>query len=275
MNWSKWLSLVQHSVQTALNAVLWSGSQCVNASRLIDALTNHATKHSWKDGSDEVEQFSHTHPLITKVKSVGDFFQPITLLRSETRFQKPVIVGTWCQGLSPSLILAFPALNTEQLNKTSSICPSHSLTEPWQWLSGTVKKLRGLSETFLKSGSPLAHLLLGSIQGLLDPFREDSGSSLEVRAHLILRHRQLSRCLSLLPDCCALPPCDSTATSAVVGGGGATQCQNARAQPETSQLVLLRLVKEIRPFGNVPACFHLLKTRHVRVEKSTPAPAAR
>lgn len=101
---------------------------------------------------------SHTHTLITKVKSVGDFFQPITLLRSETRFQKPVIVGTWCQGLSPSLILAFPALNTEQLNKTSSICPSHSLTEPWQWLSGTVKKLRGLSETFLKkwisSGSP-------------------------------------------------------------------------------------------------------------------------
>lgn len=101
---------------------------------------------------------SHTHTLITKVKSVGDFFQPITLLRSETRFQKPVIVGTWCQGLSPSLILAFPALNTEQLNKTSSICPSHSLTEPWQWLSGTVKKLRGLSETFFKkwisSGSP-------------------------------------------------------------------------------------------------------------------------
>lgn len=222
--------------------------------------------------SRAVLSLTHTHRL-QKWNQWGIFFQPITLLRSETRFQKPVIVGTWCQGLSPSLMLAFPALNTEQLNKTSSICPSHSLTEPWQWLSGTVKKLRGLSETFLKSGSPLAHLLLGSIQGLLDPFREDSGSSLEVRAHLILRHRQLSRCLSLLPDCYALPPCDST--SAVVGGGGATQCQNARAQPETSQLVLLRLVKEIRPFGNVPACFHLLKTRDVRVEKSTPAPAAR
>lgn len=214
---------------------------------------------------------THTHWL-QKWNQWGIFFNQSPCLEAKHDFRS---LSSWCQGLSPSLILAFPALNTEQLDKTSSICPSHSLTEPWQWLSATVKKLRGLSETFLKSGSPLAHLLLGSIQGLLDPFREDSGSSLEVRAHLILRHRQLSRCLSLLPDCCALPPCDSTATSAVVGGGGATQCQNARAQPETSQLVLLRLVKEIRPFGNVPACFHLLKTRHVRVEKSTPAPAAR
>lgn len=138
--------------------------------------------------------------------------------------------------------------------------------------------MRGVSETFLKTGSPLAHLLLGSIQGLLDPFRKDSGSSLEVWAHLILRHRQLSLCLSLLTDWCALPQCDSAATSAVVGGGGATRMsKHARAdtQPEISLLVLLQLVQEIRPFGNVPACFHLLNTRHVRVEKSTPAPAAR
>lgn len=129
----------------------------------------------------------------------------------------------------------FQPSTPSSLIKQARVCLSRNLTEPWQWLSGTVKKLRGLSETFLKSGSPLAHLLLGSIQGLLDPFREDSGSSLEVRAHLILRHRQLSRCLSLLTDCCALPPCDSTATSAIVGGGGATQCQNTRARARAAR----------------------------------------
>lgn len=38
----------------------------------------------------------------------------------------------------------------------------------------------------------VAHLLLGSIQRLLDPFGEDSSSSLEVWADLIFCHRQFS-----------------------------------------------------------------------------------
>lgn len=69
-----------------------------------------------------------------------------------------------------------------------------------------------------------AHLLLSSIQRLLDPFREESGSSLEVRAHLILCHLRL--CLSDDTPPCAqstsrvLPERVAAQLTSTQGGGG-------------------------------------------------------
>lgn len=45
----------------------------------------------------------------------------------------------------------------------------------------------------------VAHLLLGPIQRLLDPFGEESGSSLEVRPDFVLCHRESPIDLSLSP----------------------------------------------------------------------------
>lgn len=44
----------------------------------------------------------------------------------------------------------------------------------------------------------VTHLLLSSVQGLLDPLGEDSGSSLQVRAHLVVSHRHFRRWVSPL-----------------------------------------------------------------------------
>lgn len=85
--------------------------------------------------------------------------------------------------------------------------------------------------------------------------------------------------------CSVLPQRGSAATSAVGGGGGGAttpmwrradrRAQLSRSVFIISLLVLFRLELEIRLFGKLPACLHLLSNRHVRVEKSTPPPAAK
>lgn len=79
--------------------------------------------------------------------------------------------------------------------------------------------------------SSLTHLLLSPVQRLLHPLGEESGSGLDVRAHLALGHRRFSSlgCLHsikrsppprpLLPE--KLPPLLNF-TSSQGGGGGAT-----------------------------------------------------